>query len=235
MEFNVRQNTPSKKLYNNAVYWKNQIISNNNLWEGYFDKKEITTNSKIVYTGILDLNKNILQCGWAVYPCTYSLLGFFQYVYLPAAFFIWFDHKSDNLYIPLSNFNNVVHLTLSSHSSTSNANSIDLMNKTYDFLTTLWNTNDDTVSLKLHNFCSTFNNLWNNPPNQKLFIKIFDSPRDTYDFVRESIINDTKDFVDEDISMTLEALKFACDNTINEPLLNKRFIDILNTNVPILF
>ncbi|NRT70710.1 hypothetical protein BJV40_000726 [Clostridium beijerinckii] len=35
--------------------------------------------------------------------------------------------------------------------------------------------------------------------------------------------------------MSLEALKFACDNAVEEPLLSKRLIDILNTNAPILF
>lgn len=235
MELNVRQNIPSRNLYNNTTFWQKEIINNNNLWEGYFDKNEITTNSKIIYTGILDLNKNILKCGWAVYPDTYSVLGFLQYVYLPTAFFIWFDRKSDNFYIPFSNLDSIIHEKIKFNNSTSNADSINSMKKSYNFLSTLWNANVDTISLKLHNFCSTFNSTWDNNPNQKLYIKIFDSPRDTFNFVKDSIIYDTKDFVEEDISATLEAFKFACDNAIKEPLLNKRFIDILNTNVPILF
>lgn len=235
MEANKKINTLPKSSYNSLTFWENEIIRDNNLWEGYFNNKNITNDSKIIYTGILDLNKNILQCGWAVYPCTYSLLGFLQYVYLPTAFFIWFDHKSDNFYIPLSNFSTTVRKTLKDNNSNVNLNSVNSMKKAYDYLNHLWNADSDSLSLKLDIFCNTFNTTWNNDPNQKLYIKIFDNPTDTFDFVKESIIFDSKDFIEEDISMTLDTLRFACNNAMEEPLLNRRFIDILNTNVPIIF
>lgn len=234
MEAITKHSTIQKNPYNNLSFWKNEIVKDNNLWEGYFDNKEITNNSKIIYSGILDLNKNILQCGWAVYPCSYSLLGFLQYVYLPTAFFVWFDRKSDNLYIPISKFNAVVSETLKSNTSNINLNSVSSMKETYDFLNNLWNTDNSSLSFKLSNFCDSFNQTWDNDPNQKLFIKIFDSPKDTFEFVKNVLISDTEDFVEEDISETLDTFKFACDNAIDEPLLNKRFIDILNTNAPIL-
>lgn len=235
MEANIKRNTLLENPYNNLSFWENEIINDNNIWEGYFDNKEITHKSKIIYTGILDLNKNILQCGWTVYPCIYSLLGFLQYVYLPTAFFIWFDRKSDNFYIPVSKFNTIVSETLKCNDSNTDLTSVNSMKKNYNFLNALWTTDYNSLNLKLNNFCSSFNITWNNDPNQKLFIKIFDSPSDTFCFIKDALICDTKDFVDEDISMTLDSLKFACDNAISEPLLNRRFIDILNTNAPILF
>jgi hypothetical protein len=235
LKTNIKQSTLEKNHYNNLSFWENEIIKDNNLWEGYFDNKPISKNSKIIYTGILDLNKNILQCGWAVYPCSYSLLGFLQHVYLPTAFFIWFDRKPNNVYIPISAFNAIVSETLKHNDSNTNLDAVNSMKNAYTFLDGLWNDTSNLLSLKLRNFCDTFNNTWDNHPNQKLFIKIFDHPCDTYDFVKDCLIYDTKDFVDEDISMALDTLKFACENAIDEPLLNNRFIDILNTNAPILF
>lgn len=231
MEANIKFNSISKNSYNNLSFWENEIIKDNNLWEGYFDNKNITENSKIIYTGILDLNKNILQCGWAVYPCTHSLLGFLQYVYLPTAFFIWFDTKSDNS----SKFRTVNNNFAKLNHSDVNLNSVNLMKNDYNFLIDLWTNDDKSLSLKLNDFCDSFNNNWDNAPNKRLFLKLFHNPNNTYDFIKNALIYDTKDFVDEDISATLDSLKFACDNAIEEPLINRRFIDILNTNAPILF
>ncbi|EHI99321.1 hypothetical protein CDLVIII_2721 [Clostridium sp. DL-VIII] len=235
MEATMTLNTLQKNRYNNLSFWENEIIKNNNLWEGYFDNKGISKDSKIVYTGILDVNKNILQCGWAVYPCIYSLLGFLKYVYLPTSFFIWFDRKSDNLYIPMLNFDTIINKTLKFNDSSINLESVNSMKKTYDLLNDLWSVDYDLLISKLNIFCDTFNNTWDNHSNQKLFIKVFNNPRDTFSFVKNSIEQDSKDLIEEDISMTFDAFKFACDNAIEEPLLNKRFIDILNTNAPILF
>ena len=235
MEARIIKHTPQKIPYSYSSFWAEEIIKDNNLWEGYFDNKSITKDSKIIYTGILDLNKNILQCGWAVYPCIYSLLGFLQYVYLPTAFFIWFDHKTDKLCIPVSDFDSVVSETLKTNDLNENLSSIDFMKKNHDFLNSLWNSNPDFINLNLKTFCTDFNNSWDNEPSQKLFMQIFDNPCDTFKFVKNSITQDSKDLIEDDISMTFEALKFACDNAIDEPLLNRRFIDILNTNAPIIF
>jgi hypothetical protein len=231
----MTQNILQKNRYNNLSFWKNEIIRNNNLWEGYFDNKEISKDSKIIYTGILDVNKNILHCGWAVYPCIYSMLGFLQYVYLPTSFFIWFDRKPDNIHIPILNFDTMVINTLEFNDSNVNLESINSMRKAYNFLNDLWALDYDSLISKLNTFCDTLNNTWNNPPNQRLFIKFFNNPRDTFSFIKNCVEQDSKDLIEEDISMTFDTFKFACDNAIEEPLLNKSFIDILNTNAPILF
>lgn len=228
MEAKITQKNLQRNIYNNWSFWENEIIKNNNLWEGYFDNKAITTKSKIIYTGILDLNKNILQCGWAVYPCIYSLLGFIQYIYIPSSFFIWFDNKCDTSLKPLTK------KFLDLNDSNVNFDSVNSMKETYDFLNQLWNIDPDTLSLELNTFCDRFNDTWNNEPNQKLLIKVFNTPHDTYNFIKNSMTWDSKELVKENISIALDTIKFACDNAIEEPLLNKRFIDILNTNAPIL-
>ncbi|EKQ56979.1 MULTISPECIES: hypothetical protein [unclassified Clostridium] len=235
MEANIKQNTLKKNPYNNFSFWENKILNDENIWEGYFENKEITKTSKIIYTGIFDLDKNILQCGWAVYPCGYSLLGFLQYVFLPTSFFTWFDRKSKDFYIPVTEFNNVVSETLKYNDSNEDLNSVNSIKKSYDFISSLWDSNYDSLDLQLKVFSDSFNNNWDNEPIQKLFLKVFENPCEVYDFIKDSIAWDSKEFIEEDISMTLDALKFACENAVDEPLLSKRLIDILNTNAPILF
>lgn len=235
MEANIKQNTLRKNSYNNFSFWENKILNDEDLWEGYFENKEITKTSKIIYTGIFDLDKDILQCGWAAYPDDNSLLGFLQFIFLPTAFFSWFDRKSDNFYIPVADFETLASETLKSNNSDIDLDFVNSMQESHNLISNLWNYSDDSISSELKSFCDKFNATWNNDPKQKLFIKIFDNPCDIFEFVRECIIRDSKDLIEEDISMTLDSLRFACENAIEEPLLNKRFIDILNTNEPILF
>ena len=235
MEANIKQNTLSKNPYKNFSFWEDKILSKEDLWEGYFDNKEITKSSKIIYTGIFDLDKNILQCGWATYPCGYSLLGFLQHIFLPTSFFTWFDRNSEGFLVPVSDFNTVVSETLKSNNPNLDLNSLNSMKNSYDFINNLWNHDYDSLGSELESFSCRFNNSWNNDPYQKLFIKVFNNPCDIYDFVKECILCDSKDLIEEHISMTIEAFKFACDNATEEPLLSKRLIDILNTNAPILF
>ncbi len=211
-------------------------MKDHSLWEGYFNNKEITNNSKIIYTGILNSDKNILKCGWAVYPCIYSLLGFLQHVFLPTALFSLFDHESDGFLIPVSTFNIVIDEVSKVNDSDINIASINLMKESHDFIDKLWHFDYDLLNLELKSFCETFNNTWGTDPNKKLFIKILDNPSDTFNFIKDSIgWEDYEEFVEEEISMSLDTFKFTCDNAITEPLLNKILVDILNTNIPILF
>lgn len=235
LEFNIKQNTLEKRPYRNFSFWEEKILNEESLWEGYFDNKEITNTSKVIYTGIFDLEKNILQCGWAAYPCGYSLLGFLQHVFLPTSFFTWFDRKSDGFLIPVSDFDTVINETLKYNDSNMDLTSLNSMKNSYDFLNNLWDCDSESLNQKLKSFSKKFNATWNNIPNQRLFIEIFDDPCDIFNFVKESVSWESKEFIEEDISMSLEALKFACDNAVEEPLLSRRLIDILNTNAPILF
>lgn len=57
MEFNIKQNTLEKRPYRSFSFWEEKILNEENLWEGYFDNKEITNTSKVIYTGIFDLEK----------------------------------------------------------------------------------------------------------------------------------------------------------------------------------
>lgn len=236
MDININQATLRKSTYKDYFFWENKIMKEHALWEGYFDNKEITKDSKIIYTGILDSKKNILKCGWAVYPSIYSLLGFLQHVFLPTAFFSWFDRESEGFFIPVSTFDIVVDEVKRVSTSDIDIDSLNSMKESHNYINKLWYCDHDSLNLELKSFCESFNNTWDSDPNQKLFINIFDSPSDTFEFIKESIgWEDFEEFIEEEISMSLDTLKFTCENVITEPLLNKKFIDILNTNMPILF
>lgn len=223
----------AKKLYKEYYFWENKIIKESPLWKGHFNNIHITTNSKFIYTGILDTNKNILKHGWAVYPNIYTLLGFIQHVFLPTAFFTWFDNSYSDFSIPLSSFTIVVN-EVKKYIDSKESSIIEMEND-YKFLDSLWNFDKESITLKLNKFCKEFNAKWDDDPNKKLFIKVFNHSSDIFNFIKDSLLWEFEEFIEEEISMSLETLKFTCENSINSPLLNKNFINILNNNIPILF
>ena len=56
-----------------------------------------------------------------------------------------------------------------------------------------------------------------------------------YHYITATIGWDFDEFVEEEISMNLETLHNTCSSVLTEPLINKRFINLLNINIPILF
>ena len=84
---NFNNKTLLKNYYKDYHYWENKIISNDSVLSGYFENKTITTHSKIIYTGILNAEKNIIECGFVSYPSIYSALGFIQNIFLSTCFF----------------------------------------------------------------------------------------------------------------------------------------------------
>ncbi|MDR5587232.1 MULTISPECIES: hypothetical protein [Clostridium] len=233
MKSNTNKNPNQKNNYKEYLFWENRILNDHSLWEGYFDNRSITTESKIAYTGILDSEKGILKCGWVVYPSINALLGFLQHIFLPTSFLTYFDRTCEGFFIPVSTFDIITEEVIKNNSI--NISNLNSMIESYNFLNSLWESNEDRLLLELNLFCDKFNNNWDSDPEKKLFIKIFNSPSDTYEFITESIRWDFEEFIEEELSMSLSNLKFTCNNVINEPLLNKKFIDILNINIPILF
>jgi len=223
-----------KNSYKDYYYWENKIMTNDSLLNGYFDNEKITSNSKILYTGILNTEKNVLECGFVSYQSIYSVLGFIQHVFLSTSFFTWFDSFLNEFCIPMATFDTVIEEVIK-HEKDIDINSVNFMVNSYEYINSLWNLDETTLTKKLINFTDNFNNKWDNDPEKKLFIKIFDSPSEIYHFIKATIGWDFDEFIEEEISMSLETLHYMCNSVLVEPLMNKRFINLLNNNTPILF
>lgn len=222
------------KKHEQFLFWENKIMEDHPLFVGNFDNSDLTEKSKIIYTGILDAEKDVFKCGWAVYPNVSSLLGFIQYVFLPTAFFTWFDRSATDFFIPVSTFDIVVEEVLK-HSKEKNNLDVEKIQELYNLINTLWNYEEPSINESLRLFTAELNHLFHKEPSKIIFMKIFSSPEDIAPFVRESIGWDCDELAEEEISMDLKTLDFICTNAIREPLLNKKFVDILNSKMSIMF
>ncbi|WP_294378127.1 hypothetical protein [uncultured Clostridium sp.] len=224
----------NKFIYRDFNYWENSFYDFNTGHEGCFNNKtKLTSESKIIYAGFLNSEKNILEHSFSAYPSTYSLLGFIQNIFLSTGFFTWFDTHYDEFCIPMDEFHNVVHEIMSSN--VTDSKKVKLFEESYEFLDALWGADEDTILKELLNFCDKFNLQWDCDCDKKLFIKIFNSSEEIYDFVMDTIGWDCDEFIEEEISMSRDCFKNTCENVLSQPFINEKFMDILNINMPLLF
>lgn len=221
-----------KKCYGEYLYWENKIINDNNLWQGYFEDNNITDKSIIVYTGIFNLEKDILKMGWVVYPDVNSFLGFLQYVFIPTVYFNLFDKKENEFLTPISKFSIVVN-----EINKYNGNCIrsTKMESYYYYLEDLWNKSNEEILLGINKFVVDFNEYWNEEPKSKSFIKFFNQGKDIYSFIKKTIGWDFEEFVESEIEMSLGDLEYTCNNILEKPLINRKIIHLLNSKIVNLF
>ncbi|ABR49152.1 hypothetical protein Amet_3012 [Alkaliphilus metalliredigens QYMF] len=224
------------RVYNkdNFYFWENLVRNTDNILFGGNDKRIITSESVIIYIGILDIEKDILRSGWSCHDDVDTALGFLQHVFIPTSFYTWIDRKSEGLFIPLSPFDVLKHEVFNDINELDDRAYIDAtrMERSYYFLNSIWENQREVKNEKIKNFCQYFNSEWNKEPERKLFIRMFREPLEIYNYIFEGGFGEV---IEEEIRMSMEDFKFICEHACDEPLINKNLIKILNRNIPVWF
>lgn len=220
------------KSYSKYSYWENKIINNDNLWCGNFDNKKITKDSVIIYSGMINNDKNIFEHGWVVYPNIYTALGFIQNVFLPTATVTWNKNNADGILVPIIHFDEVLDKLISDgDSSFEDFYEVrDIYNKIDD----LWNKENKNIKLEVSQLLDKCNKMWVEEPYKKIFIKAFFSVDEIIPFVRSIIGFD--ELLEEETNMSKEKLECITEeNVLKDEFLNKILVELLNNNMPVLF
>lgn len=225
-------NYQCKKSYSQYSYWESKIINNENLWVGNFSGEKITKDSVIIYSGMMNKDKNIFEHGWVVYPNIYTALGFIQNVFVPTATVTWHKDDADGLLIPIVDFYMILEKFI--EDDLKDANLFKEINDIYNELDELWQENKDMINSKVNIISDKCNKLWDYEPDKKIFIKVFSNIDDIIPFIKEIIGWD--ELLEEETSMSLEKLNYITKkNVLSDELLNKVLIELLNNNMPVLF
>lgn len=223
---------------NNFFFWENKIRNTDSILFGNIGRKYLTQRSVILYIGILDEKKGFLRSGWSSHDDISSTLGFLQYVFLPTALHTWIDRNSDGFYIPLSPFDilkeEVLKKTYKDENFDANSDAVK-MERAYDYLSSIWKCDDDLKMSKLRKFCLDFNRAYDQEPEKKLFVRIFEKCGEIPGFILENMENEFEEVIEEEIQMPINELKHMCENAYDEPLINRNFVKILNDRIPIWF
>ena len=222
----------------NFCFWENKIRNSDEILFGSIDKKRITKDSIIIYIGILDKEKRFIRSGWSSHEDVNAALGFIQHVFLPTSFYTWIDRESKGFYIPLSPFA-VLKEEVLKHVNKSEDNKTNFdairMERAYHYLNNMWIYDKRKKNLKLKKFCNDFNNMWEEGLKRKLFLRIFEKPEEIVHFILENAEEEFEEVIEEEIEMTIDELRFICEDIYDKPLISKNLIEILNNKIPIWF
>ncbi|MGV8146582.1 MAG: hypothetical protein ACLKAK_09700 [Alkaliphilus sp.] len=217
----------------NYYFWENRIRNTDDILVGNIDGVKITSETPIIYVGILDKKKGILKSGWSVHGSIDSALGFINYVFLPAAFLTWGASEIEGFFVPLSPFK-IVMREISKENSIQ-ASEILQMNDLFKRVSIFNDLSSKEKYNQIEIFCNEFNIRYDENSGRKLFLRVFEKSKRIVDFVFEDRENEFEKVVEEEIDMSISDLKFICENVYEEPFINKTFIEQLNSKIPIWF
>jgi len=105
-----------------------------------------------------------------------------------------------------------------------------------DELDKLWDLEDDDSLFQLRIFLSKFNKKWRNTSNDVFFyISVYATPMEIADYLINAYEEaEMEDLFEKDIEYTKEEFLSIVNNVYGNKFLEKRFIDILNNNLPML-
>lgn len=226
------------RLYhkNNFHYWFYKIrnLDVDEILFGNMDGKMITINSVVIYVGILNSQKGVFKAGWSVHTDVNMTLGYLKYIILPSSFYTWIDEESQGFYIPLSPYEIVKEEVLKNYSD-KHVKETQKFDGLIHYIDSIWEEGEEEKYIKLKRFCHEFNEMFNEDSYRKLYIRIFKNCGEIVDFILGDEVQGFKEVIEEEIGMTIDQLRFMCKNVYTQPLLNKRFIQHLNNQIPICF
>ena len=80
--------------------------------------------------------------------------------------------------------------------------------------------NEEKVLNAIEDICNEVNLSFDCDPEKKLFIKVFNSPENIPDFIKEVLVFEDEEFIEEETSMDYETLDYTLKNVLKEPLIN---------------
>lgn len=217
----------------NFYFWENKIRNTDDILIGNDEYIKITKDTPIIYIGILDKEKGVLKSGWSCHASIDAALGFLTHVFLPTALLTWGARNVDGFFIPLSEFDIVIEEIIKG--KTSDPAEIKYMREMNEKLLNSFALDKTRKWCELNLFCEYFNDYFDRNIDKKLFVKVFNDCNEIFDFVIKDTENEFLEVIEEEIDMSIENLRFMCENVCEEAFVNRTFIEQLNQKISICF
>ncbi len=221
---------------NDFYYWEQLIKTSDGIFQSNIGGHEITRDSKICYIEFTDSKKDLFISGWSGHRDADSILGFLQHVFLPTLYYTWIDRESDGFFIPLSRFEIVKEEVLKITPEYGKWDESIQIESSFNFLDSLWLESDEKKNEGIKEFCKNMNEKYLKQDTYSLRIICFDSLLEIQNHIKDGYEDcEFEEVIEEEINMTFDKLEFICENAYDEALLNKKLIQILNIDIPLLY
>lgn len=183
---------------------------------------EYSQTSRFVYMAFVDTEKDIFKCGWSMHENYEKMLGFIEHIFVPAAFYNWYDRHSAGFYLPMSDFSTV-------------KEQVELYEEEVADKSVLLSLKENVQNMKHHKLvksCESINTHYIDN-KKRVFIKVYDGISEVKDEIMSIIPFD--ELFEEEMGMDRETFNGLCENLNDETFFKKRLVSYLNNNIPIIF
>lgn len=201
------------------------MVKRKNIWNGNFNDIPIGQDSIFINTTIVDYEKNIFDNNWAVYPNVQSLLGFVKYIFIPTVFFFNANSKTKEIITPIAYKEELLEeINILCKEKDSTEKIEYFINKIYDLCELDQHKRID----ELKKYCYEFNTQWQD--STRIFnIDIYSSGKEIIDKISKE--ENFLEVIEEDIGMSINALKEITKDLHHNLFMKNNFIKILNNNI----
>lgn len=214
-------NSPVCK-YNRPYYWE-RTLQRRDVWNGFFAPPDKLTNPIFINTCVADRSCGFLDNNWACYPGVEALLGFVQYVFLPAVFYYVVHGGDEGLLIPIGSRQKLLKNLRESGSPHKLA-----MSGFVHELNAIWTRAKNERMRALERFCSRFNRYWEGQDCQ-LCIHVFFGTASVADKVKKSIW--CKELFQEETGLTYRQFDQLCARFQTEDFAKHLLLRLLNVRI----
>jgi hypothetical protein len=210
--------------YQTHYYWEHQLENNHSFWKTVMPAEQDLSQSIFVHTAIVGYQANLLDFNWTYYSEPTKLLGFLQYIYVPAAFYHWLNPKEENVLIPL-----IQAQELAEYFQEFPINRQEKMAKELDILQSFWEIEDPASLLKvLIEFAEKFNQTWQSS-NLNLGIHIFAHTSEIAEHLLK--LSEFPEILMEDFGMDEIELRKMCAEFYTNKMIQRNFLSLLQNRI----
>jgi hypothetical protein len=210
-------------IYNSHYYWENALISKKELYQKSLKDEASAKNTFFINTVMMNYPREFLENNWGGYTDIKALLGFIQYIYIPAAYHFILNTDNVEVFIPIGSSDEFVE-----YISESKSEYQEFMISSIQELQSYWHLSDVNCIEQLKDFCKRFNLFWNRDKDM-LYIDIFLSPIE----IANKIIKNEEfiEVLEEDIGLHIHELLSICEDFKSNIFIRKTFIEFLNNRI----
>lgn len=217
--------------YRSYDYWHHLIINHRLEYDGLFLRLPMTRESLIAHHAIVNCYGEF-EAGWMVYPEVDAVLGYLEFVFLPAAFLTWCGREDERaILIPEGSAEDFVEFAAFS-GKFKYLDEIPLMRETARQLDPLWLLPDQEKRVGLRAFTQILQDTWPTRQDVFFFFHLFESTVEVSEDIIKGYEEDgLLDYFEQEIGMTKEEWLHVAEQAYENEFMRHKFIDILNNRI----
>lgn len=220
--------------FNSYYYWDNLIKNEEKITNGNFKNFIPKKDSIYAHCAIIDCNGDSYN-SWICYPNVKSLIGFFQYIFLPTAYHIKIvGHTIEEIGLVRTPVDYMLEHAMD-NKLIRDEKLIESMKDSYFSLINLWEFDEKESFDKFKKYIIDFNRKWLTGEDIFFYFNVFKTPIDIKERTLEVYEKFDELGIESRIGMSKEEWISLCNESYENDLIRNFFVNKLNDSVKDIF